>query len=157
MWEFDLGTNVAKASGEFFALYGLPPDHPPLTYPEWLELVHPDDKERLAVTMRGSLQETHLWDSEFRVVWPDGSVHWLLGKGRVFLDDSGRPIRLAGVNLDITERKRAQAALYESEERFRNMADAAPVMIWASDQTRLHVLQQAMAGIHWPDDGRGFR
>jgi PAS domain S-box-containing protein len=60
----------------------------------------------------------------------DGSVRWLLTKGTVFLDDSGQPVRRAGVNLDITERKQAEAALRESEERFRSMADTAPVMIW---------------------------
>ena len=137
VWEYDLTTDTAAASREYFALYGLPPDHPPLTYADWFKRVHPDDQERLEGIMRGSLRETHFWDTEFRVVWPDGSVHWLLGKGRVFLDDSGRPARLAGVNLDVTERKQALAALYESEGRFRNMADAAPVMIWASGPDQL--------------------
>jgi PAS domain S-box-containing protein len=132
IWELDLPTNASVTSPECFALYGLRPDHPQLSWQEGLKLVHPDDREWLERAMRQSVAETHFWDTEHRVVWPDGSVHWLLAKGRVFLDDSGRPVRLAGVNLDITERKQAQAALYESEERFRNMADAAPVMIWAS-------------------------
>jgi PAS domain S-box-containing protein len=136
VWELDLVTNTGQASSEYFALYGLPPDHPPLTLPEWLDLLHPDDRSRMDDTLRRSLHETHFWDTEFRVVWPDGTVHWLLGKGRVFLDDAGRPVRLAGVNLDITERKQTQAALHESEDRFRNMADAAPVMIWAAGPDR---------------------
>ena len=44
-----------------------------------------------------SIERTHMWDTEFRVTWPDGSVHWLLAKGQVFLDDAGRPVRLAGI------------------------------------------------------------
>jgi two-component system, cell cycle sensor histidine kinase and response regulator CckA len=55
----------------------------------------------------------------------------------VFLDDSGKSVRRAGVNLDITERKRDEAALRESEERFRNMADTAPVMIWVTGPDKL--------------------
>jgi PAS domain S-box-containing protein len=82
--------------------------------------------------LRESIERRHSWDIEFRVVWPDGSVHWLLAKGKVYLDDSSRPVHMAGVSLDMTERKQAEAALLESEERFRNMADTAPVMIWVA-------------------------
>jgi PAS domain S-box-containing protein len=131
-WERDLGTNVKAISGEYAKLYGLAPDHLALTYEEWLSLIHPEDREQLETRIKESIERTGSWDTEFRVVWPDGSVHWLLTKGTVVLDDSGQPLRRAGVNLDITERKQAEAALRESEQRFRNMADAAPVMIWVS-------------------------
>src|SRR4029077_7162908 len=101
-------------------LYGLTTDHPPLTSEQWLGLVHPDDRDRVRALLRESVQRTHVWDAEFRVVWPDGSVHWLLGRGTVFVDDSGRPSRMSGVNLDVTDRKRAEeqrlrlAAIVES-------------------------------------------
>ena len=87
--------------------------------------------------MHQSVEQTHVWDTEFRVVWPDGSVRWLLGKGNVLLDAAGKPLRLVGVNLDITESKQAEAKLRESEERFRNMADTAPVLIWVSGPDKL--------------------
>src|SRR5262249_38573143 len=118
-------------------LHGLSPDHPPLTYEDWLGLIHPDDFERLTALLHESLEQTHTWDAEYRVVWPDRTIHWLLAKGQVYLDDSGRPIRLAGVSLDITERKHAEAALLESEARFRTMADTAPMMIWTAGRDRL--------------------
>jgi PAS domain S-box-containing protein len=119
------------------------------------------------------LEHTHFWDTEFRVVWPDGTVHWLLGKGKVFVDDFGLPVRIAGVSIDITDRKRAAEALRESEERFRNMADTAPVMIWVAGPDKLctffnkccldftgHSLEQKIgdgwiAGVH-PDDREPF-
>jgi two-component system cell cycle sensor histidine kinase/response regulator CckA len=132
VWDSDLTRGAITFSGEYAKLYGLAPDHPPLTHNEWLGLIHPDDRERVRRLVRKCIARTHVWNNEFRVLWPDGSVHWLLGKGTVFLDDSGKPVRMAGVSLDITERKEIEAALIESEERFRNMADTAPVMIWVA-------------------------
>jgi len=108
LWSYDLRTKAVVASRENFQLYGLPADHARLTYEEWLRLIHPDDRERVKAAVQESIEGTHVWDTEFRAVWPDGSVRWLLGKGTAFLDDSGQPVRLAGVNLDITERKQAE-------------------------------------------------
>jgi PAS domain S-box-containing protein len=105
LWSYDLRTKAIVSSRENFELYGLPADHAPLTYEEWLRLIHPDDRERVKAAVQESIEGTHVWDTEFRAVWPDGSVHWLLGKGTAFLDDSGHPVRMAGVNFDITERK----------------------------------------------------
>ena len=131
-WESDLRFNQIEISAEYARLHGLPPDHPPLTDSQWLELIHPDDRGRIEAAVRASVERMHPWDVEYRVVWPNGDVHWLLANGRVYVDDTGRPVRTAGITLDITERKLAEAALLESEERFRNMADTAPVMIWVA-------------------------
>ena len=73
----------------------------------------------MQASIRDALERTHAWDTEYRVLWADGSVHWLHSKGAVFLDASGRPVRSTGVILDITEGKRAEEALRESEQRFR--------------------------------------
>jgi PAS domain S-box-containing protein len=70
---------------------------------------------------------------EVRVRWPDGSVRWIALRGRIYFDQSGKPVRGAGVNFDITERKLAEAALRESEARFRALADAAPALIYQFD------------------------
>jgi PAS domain S-box-containing protein len=117
--EWDLTTNGFVYSEEYARLYGLSPDHPPLTLEELPKHIHPDDRERLQATVSEALERTHAWDIEYRVLWPDGSVHWLHSKGAVFLDASGRPVRSIGVVLDITDGKRAEAALRESEQRFR--------------------------------------
>ncbi len=133
VWDWDLRTDALTNSGGYMSLYGLPADHPPLAYAEWLERIHPEDRDRMQAMVAEALDRTHCWDTEFRVLWPDGSVHWLLGRGSVFLDEAGQPARMAGANLDITERKRSEEALRESEERFRNLADSAPVLIWLAD------------------------
>jgi len=64
-------------------------------------------------------------------------VHWLASRFQVFKDEAGEPVRMTGVNIDITERKRAQEELQESEARFRTVADTAPVLIWMSGPDKL--------------------
>jgi PAS domain S-box-containing protein len=117
--QWDLSTNGFTYSDEYARLYGLSLSDPPLTLEDLPKRTHPDDRERVQASIRDALERTHAWDTEYRVLWADGSAHWLHSKGAVFLDAPGRPVRSTGVILDITERKRAEAELRESEQRFR--------------------------------------
>jgi PAS domain S-box-containing protein len=112
-------------------LYGLSPGSLDGKTPEFVkDLIHPNDRQRVAQLIRQALKTGQPTEGEWRAIWPDGSVHWIVSRWRVLMDDSGEPLRVVGVNLDITERKRAEEAIKESEQRFRLVADAAPVMIW---------------------------
>ena len=97
----------------------------------YLEAVHPEDRER-ASQAHQRLERGETTAEEYRIVRPDGTIRWIWDRGFPIRDESGRVVRIAGIAEDITERKRVEQALRESEERFRTMADATPIMIWAS-------------------------
>lgn len=102
-----------------------------LDFERFLTTVHSDDRETIERSVRHALRTGEDYESEYRVVRPDGKVRWLAGFGRVDSKD-GKPTFMRGVTRDITKRKLAEEALRESEDRFRIVADVAPVMIWMS-------------------------
>jgi len=130
-YDWEVATGEGRCSELWCPLYGLPPSDRGPTHEEWAKLIHPEDRARV---IEGAIQQLHgvPCNTEFRVIWPDGSLHWLFTKGNLIRDAAGNPVRTVGVTMDITERKRAEAALRESEERFRSLADTAPVMIWSA-------------------------
>jgi two-component system, cell cycle sensor histidine kinase and response regulator CckA len=138
VWYRSWEANAISISGEYACLHGLPSDRTMITREEWFSTIHPDDQERVDALRREGRERRNTFEAEYRVIWPDGSRHWVMAKGAVLLDGLGQPIGSTGVNMDITERKKAEAALRESEQRFRNMADSAPVLVWVSgiDQQR---------------------
>jgi PAS domain S-box-containing protein len=126
-WDWDIVTNQKHCSKEYWRLYGLPKGDLAPPPEEWLQLVHPEDRARIGKELNRALDGIGHYNTEFRVVWPDGTVHWLFGKGEVFRDFNGKPIRMLGVNMDISERKYADQALRESEERFRRVFEEGPL------------------------------
>jgi PAS domain S-box-containing protein len=90
-----------------------------------LRVVHPDDRPVVSDAVAAAIEKGTPWDVEFRVAHPDG-IRWVMGKGEVLRDDAGRPVRLLGVNVDITDRKRADEALRASEDLFSRAFRSSP-------------------------------
>ena len=106
-WNIQTGENIW--SPELEAMYGLAPGTFPGTQPAWESLVHPDDRKLALGTVEKAFATDAPVENEWRVKWPDGSVHWILGRCQMFRDAEGRPLRLSGINIDITARKEAEA------------------------------------------------
>ncbi len=104
-------TGVDIWQPETEALYGWPPGGFGGTLTALEDMIHPHDRERVIELTQEMMRTGQPAEGEWRVVWPDGSVHWIAGRGQVLMDESGKPSRRLGVNMDITERKRAEAAL----------------------------------------------
>lgn len=111
VWQADLRTNAITWWPGMHALHGLPPDTPPLAMADYYNLVVPQDREAVARVLRGTLKRESDEGVEYRVKWPDGSIHWLEGRGRILLDDAGQPWGVAGVCMDVTARKHTEADL----------------------------------------------
>jgi PAS domain S-box-containing protein len=110
-FDVNMRTGVDVWQPETEALYGLPPGGFGGTLAAFENLIHPEDRERVIGLTQEMIRTGQDTDAEWRVVWPDGSVHWIAGRGRVLRDESGEPLRIIGVNMDVTERKLAEDAL----------------------------------------------
>ncbi len=86
----------------------------------WLDAIHPEDRGRVREALGGDLPRQQ-FEIEFRVVWPDGSIHWIRDRSFPIRNQSGRTERIVGISEDITERRLADEALLESEERYRQL------------------------------------
>ncbi len=108
------GTVVWDAQTASF--YGLQPHEAPTTYEGFLALVHPEDREPVRLAVTRSAEEASQLDIEFRVVWSDGSVHYLMARARFYRDGKGQPERMIGVSWDVTDLKRGEEDLRMAKE-----------------------------------------
>ncbi|WP_410638448.1 MASE1 domain-containing protein [Amycolatopsis sp. lyj-346] len=120
-WERDLVTGRIRWSDEMYRLQGLPPQSAEIDYAAFLEQVHPDDRHAVMSSNEQALRDHRSFESDFRVVWPDRTVHWLRRRGTVVVGESGTPVRMIGTAQDITAAKLAEDALRRSEEKTRTL------------------------------------
>jgi PAS domain S-box-containing protein len=112
-WDIESGVNLWTP--ELEAMYGLGPGEFGRSQPAWEKLVHEEDRSAAIALVDAALKTGRPVQGEWRVVWRDGSVHWISGRFQGLRDEAGKPLRLIGVNVDITELVEAQEALRERE------------------------------------------
>ena len=135
-YEWNASTDSVVRSAEFADVLGT--DQPMQTSRRDLNLqVHPDDRERLVVALNTVTAQNPASRAQYRLLRPDGGQLWLEKSARALFDETGQLQSLIGVVADITDRKEAELAAQESEQRFRLVANTAPVMIWMSGLDKL--------------------
>lgn len=128
MWDWDMVTGEIVWSPEHESLFGLELGTFDGKYETFDACLHPSDRAGLMGVLQASLQSRAIYQHEYRVLWPDGSVHWIEGRGRAFYDQAGHPIRMSGTVMNIDERQRSvaqQNRLIEQEKIARQSAQAA--------------------------------
>jgi PAS domain S-box-containing protein len=116
-FEWNVQTGVNTWTPELESIYGLPPGGFSGKQTAWENLLHPDDRARVIELANQSMKTGTPMQAEWRIVWPDGSVRRIAGRWRVLMNEAGEPSRMVGVNLDVTDRKRAEEALSEVNRR----------------------------------------
>jgi PAS domain S-box-containing protein len=127
-WEWDMQSNVQYWDASQYQLFGINPDEVTLNQDTFFNRVHPDDLLKLKRSLTTLLEQGGSFDIEFRILRPDGTTRWLAGKGRLLQGYDGQPLRMIGVNFDITERKQAEEErnrLLQAEQAARADAEAA--------------------------------
>jgi PAS domain S-box-containing protein len=134
VWDWDVPKNELVWDDRMYALYGIKREDFAGAYDAWLQGVHPDDRKYSDEAIQNALRGEREFDTEFRVLWPDGSIHFLKAYGQVVRDAAGEALRMTGINFDITERKQAAAALAQSEYMYRTLAENSPDVIVRYDR-----------------------
>jgi PAS domain S-box-containing protein len=151
-WERDLETGTITWSDEIYRILGLVPQEHDSPLTEWQNIVHPEDRERVALVIEEAQRGLRRYDVEYRIARPDGEVRFLHSQGDIVCDEQGRPRRAFGIAQDITEHKRAEEKLKQSE---RQLAEAqrlahvggwdwdlrSNVVIWSDELYRIFGLQ----------------
>jgi PAS domain S-box-containing protein len=129
-WDWDIRTGDVIWSNEHYRMQGYEVDEIRASNEAWLARVHPADRDSAKQKLDEAKNGGGFYAHEFRSLLPDGTVKWLWANGQFFYDDNGDAIRMIGVMRDITGSRLIAAALKESEERFRTIANASPAFIW---------------------------
>ncbi len=132
-WEMDIATGKAVWSDQFYRICGFEPGAIEPSSKVGFTLIHPDDRERAAQAVTRAINEGGIYSIEKRIVRPDGTEVWVESRGLVECNATGEPVRLVGSFLDITERKKAEEELKESEEKFRSILEHMADMVFLLD------------------------
>lgn len=138
-WDWELRTNHVIWSPNLETLHGLAPGTFPGTFEAFQRDIHPDDRESVLQAIQDAVERRGEFHAEYRVIWPDGSLHSCESRGKLFVDDHGQPLRMIGVCLDITERKRAEDEIHRLNQdlsrrvaEFETLLEVVPIGICVS-------------------------
>ncbi|MEH2175954.1 PAS domain S-box protein [Nostoc sp.] len=144
IWERNPIANTGIWSANMGPLYGLPSNTLCPTYEDYLNLIYPEDREFVAASIARMIEQGK-GSTEYRIVWPDGSLHWLNCKGQVYYNEIGQPLRIVGTNRNVTERKLAEQKISEQAALLDIVTDAilvrdfqSQILFWNQGAERMY-------------------
>ncbi|AFY83491.1 PAS domain S-box protein [Oscillatoria acuminata] len=131
IWDWNISTNEVFFSPRWKQILGYEDHELPNDFNEWLQRVHSDDYRRVSQLCQEHLQgKIAFYSTEYRLLCKDGTYKWILDRGQALWDEAGNPVRMAGSNTDISDRKQAEEALRQSEEQFRTLVSSIPGAVY---------------------------
>jgi two-component system, LuxR family, sensor kinase FixL len=144
IWEWDLSKNEIRATNARRALLGWPVSGT-IALNDLICRLHPDDRDRIRQTIDDAIHKGEDFDSEYRLILPDGIVRWMSTRGSVHFDDAGRPARLLGISIDITARKQSELDAERDRAELSHLSRVA--LMGEMSASIAHELNQPLAGI----------
>ena len=141
-WTRDLKSGVVTWSPELAHVFGIQPEEFGQTEQSFFEFIHPDDLQRVIDVVRTAVEHRADYEVEFRFYRRDGQLRWMLARGRTYCDPTGEPARLAGIGIDVTDRKFAEEALRASEARYRSLIAATSSVVLTADASAAFIEPQ---------------
>ena len=137
VWELDIKANKLLWDDKMFELYGIEQKEFSGDLDDWLRHLHPEDAAQCMEEIKQAINGKKEYDSEYRIIYQDASIHFIKAYAQVVRNSAGTPLRLTGINFDITEQKKTQESLVISEMFNHGLVESAPVGILFLDQTGL--------------------
>lgn len=132
-WELDLKTHAMSRSRRHDEIFGYDTLLLEWSYELFLEHVLPEHRGEVDASFQAAVADNSVWSVETRIRRKDGSIRWIASQGQIAGDQSGKPLSMIGINMDITARKQAEVALQEREQQLRAILDMLPVAVFMCD------------------------
>jgi PAS domain S-box-containing protein len=129
-WDWDIKSGRDTLFGDLKTMFGIPSDTYVAHVEDFHRSVHPDDRGQVSKAVSDAMRRHEPYASEFRILWPDGTVRWIAANGKFYYSRLGRPERMLGMAVDTTELKQADAALREREAELKEAQRLAQVGSW---------------------------
>lgn len=134
IWDWNMVDNDLMWDDTICEIYGVPHGSFKGGVPEWSEHLHPDDRSRVGNELQAALRGECEYAPEFRIIWPDGSIHHIKANSQVFWDENGKPTRIVGTNTDITEHRQAQQEILRLNAELEQRVLDRTVQLTAANQ-----------------------
>jgi PAS domain S-box-containing protein len=146
IWEWNILTGEVVWSQSLELLFGLAPGAFAGTYEAMLEQVHPDDLDSVTQAIARTLEQRSYYQVEYRILQPNGSIHWVTSQGRVFDNDAGKPVRMIGATQDISDRKQTESALRQAKDELElKVVERTAELVGVNRQLQLELEERQRA------------
>lgn len=139
VWDWDLQNDTIQWNSCHYSLLGYEVGAVSISYQAWRDRVHPDDLKITEQKLQEAIALQTIYEAEYRVIYPNGTTHWLLAKGQAIYDQLNQPLRMIGTIIDISDRKQTEILLQESEQKLSLFVKYAPVNVAMFDQNMCYL------------------